>query len=251
MPRRSFLYSDVATELRSRIATGTYSPGARVPSLGELMEQFKVSAITVRRALRELTYEGLLQGHQGLGVFVKTKPRIHRVLAGDPDRSIGDEIMRAGFTPRLEEIGYDEISADDGVSARLDIASGTRILRHRKLTYANDEPVALHVLYMPQALARTLRDRLADAFIFRLLKEHDIAIVNLRCEFSAVMLGEEHSQAFDLPAGHPMMRVDYTALGENEVPLLLGLTVCRADRFVFEVDLPRRDGGAAASRRLD
>ena len=69
----------------------------------------------MRRALRELVYEGLVQGHQGLGVFVKTKPRIHRVLAGDPDRSIGDEIRRAGFVPRLAELNQGEIKADDKI----------------------------------------------------------------------------------------------------------------------------------------
>ena len=249
IPQRAFLYSDLETALRARIARGTYPPGSRLPSLAELTKEFGVSAITVRRALRELTYEGLVQGHQGLGVFVKTKPRIHRVLAGDPDRSIGDEIGRAGFVPRLEEIDYLTMPAAEDVAARLGLRPGTRIYRHQKLTYANDEPVALHVLHLLPAMARKLRPELSKLFIFALLDKHRIPIANLKCEFGSTSLSEEHARLFHLPAGQPMMRVDYTAIGSNGRPFLLGLTVCRPDRFVFEVNLPRRRRARSPRKR--
>ena len=239
-PQRAFLYSDLVIALRSRIARGSYPPGSRLPSLSALTSEFGVSAITVRRALRELTYEGLVQGHQGLGVFVKSKPRIHRVLAGDPDRSIGDEIGRAGFTPRLEEIDYSVIRAADDIAARLGIRPGTSVYRHQKLTFANDEPVALHVLHMRPALARRLRPELSKLFVFALLDRHRIVIDNLKCEFSSAALTEEHARLFQLPPGRPMMRVDYTAIDKQGKTLLLGLTLCRPDRFVFEVNLPRQ-----------
>src|SRR5665213_4031307 len=239
-PKRAFLYSDLVTALRSRIARGTYPPGSRLPSLSKLTKGFGVSAITVRRALRELAYEGLVQGHQGLGVFVKTKPRIHRVLAGDPDRSIGDEIGRAGSTPRLEEVGHTIVKASDEVAARLGVRPAAPVFRHQKLTFANDEPVALHVLHLRPALARKLRPEISKLFLFALLDKHKIVIGNLKCEFSSTVLSEEYTRLFHLPAGQPMMRVDYTAFDLEAKPLLLGLTICRPDRFVFEVNLPRR-----------
>ena len=238
--RRSFLYSDLLTALRSRIANGSYPPGSRLPSLAELTKAFGVSAITVRRALRELVYEGLVQGHQGLGVFVKTKPRIHRVLAGDPDRSIGDEIRRAGFVPRLAELNQGVIKADEKVAARLGLRSGASIFCHQKQTFANDEPVALHRLHMRPALARTLRRELGSAFIFSLLKKHNIPVADLRCEFSSATVSEDESILLELPAGHPILRVDYTAIDPAGKPFLLGETICRPDRFVFEVNLPQR-----------
>lgn len=207
--------------------------------MAELVSEFDVSAITIRRALRELVYEGLVEGHQGRGVFVKAKPKIHRVLAGDPSRSIGDEIARAGFKPRLVEVGYDEIEAADDVAARLGVPEGTIIARHQKLTFADEEPVALHILHMRLSLARKLRKQLSYFFIFHLLKERGIPIANLKCEFGSSPLGEEHSRLFELPAGNAMMRVDYIGEGDSGAPLFLGRTICRADRFIFQVDLPR------------
>jgi DNA-binding GntR family transcriptional regulator len=53
---------------------------------------------------------------------------------------------------------------------------------------------------------------------------------------------------FHLSAGQPMMRVDYTATGSDGKPLLLGLTLCRADRFVFEVNLPREHHASSRAK---
>jgi DNA-binding GntR family transcriptional regulator len=248
MPQRSFLYVDVAAEIRSRIVKGTLAPGSRLPSLSEFVDQFDVSAITIRRALGELMHEGLIEGHQGLGVFVKSMPRIHRVLAGDPNRTIGDEIARAGFKPRLVEIGFGQIKATEDIAPRLKVTIGSNIFRHQKVTYADEEPVALHTLFMRPKLAHTLRDELSHLFIFRLLEDHKLSITSLKCEFSAVPLSEEHARIFRLQPGQPMIKVDYTHLDKNDAPLLLGQTICRADRFVFEVNLPRKIGRPPARK---
>jgi GntR family transcriptional regulator len=246
MAQRSFLYIDVAAEIRSRIAKGTLAPGSRLPSLSEFVDEFGVSAITIRRALGELMHEGLIEGHQGLGVFVKATPRLHYVLAGDPNRTMGDEISRAGSRPRLAEIGLSRIKADESIASRLGVAVGSSIVRHQKLTYADEEPVALHTLHMRARLAQALRDGLGHVFIFKLLEDRSLGIARLKCAFSAVPLGDEQARIFRLQPGQPMMRVDYTHLDKDGAPVLLGQTICRADRFVFEVNLPRRTARGAS-----
>jgi GntR family transcriptional regulator len=249
MPQRNFLYVDVAAEIRSRIVKGTLAAGSRLPSLSEFVDQFDVSAITIRRALGELMHEGLIEGRQGLGVFVKAAPRIHRILTGDPNYTIGDEIARAGFKPRLAEIGFNQIKATQETASRLNVTAGSNIFRHQKVTYADEEPIALHTLYMRPRLAHALRAELSQVFAFKLLEHHKLAIASLKCEFSAVPLSEAQARIFRAQPGQPMMRVDYTHLDKNGAPLLLGQTICRADRFVFEVTLPTKTGRGTARRK--
>src|SRR5215469_10096933 len=129
---RGYLYSDIARELRKRIEERVYTPGGKLPSVSELCSSFGVSAITVRSALRALTQEGLISGHQGLGVFVKEQAQIHRVLAGSPQRSIGDEITRAGYRAALKELSYTEFKADAELAEQLHVRRGTRLVRHEK-----------------------------------------------------------------------------------------------------------------------
>jgi DNA-binding GntR family transcriptional regulator len=233
---RSFLYGDVAAELRRRITQGVYPPDSRIPSLADLTREFRVSAITVRRALHELTYEGLLVGHQGLGIFVTHRRRIERVM--DPDRSVGDEIRRAGFEPRIKEIGFKREPAEAEVAGQLGVPEGTMVYRHEKLAFADVEPVSLHVLYLPEPLGELLRGELASDFIFPLLQKHRIEVSEWRIGFTASALGEDRAYLFGrLPTGFPLINARHTPYRPDGTPILTGVTFSRPDRFIVEVTI--------------
>jgi DNA-binding LacI/PurR family transcriptional regulator len=58
--------------LRGPIMSGAYRSGTKLPTETELTEIHGVSRITVRRALQELAAEGLVEGRQGQGTFVRS-----------------------------------------------------------------------------------------------------------------------------------------------------------------------------------
>ncbi len=235
---RDLLYRDVADKLRSRISSGKYAPRTKLPSIYDLVEEFGVSAISVRRALKDLTYEGLVYGEQGRGVFVKEKGVIHRVLAAKTDQSIGDEIARAGFTPRIKELAHERVKATEEVAARLTIKPGTRVWQHQKIAYADDEPVSLHFLYYPEPLAPKLKDSIGSTFVFRLLENAKIEVVQSRFEFGAGGLSAEHADYFQQLPGTPMGHIYFTPRTKDGAPVLTGHTIYRSDRFLFAFDVP-------------
>jgi GntR family transcriptional regulator len=235
---RAFLYRDVAIKLRERITAGIYSPNAKLPSLNDLVDEFNVSAISVRRALRELSYEGLIYGEQGRGVFVKPKSVIHRVIVTNAERSIGDEIERAGFKPTIMELSFDRVKADDETAVRLHVAPGTKVQRHQKLVLANSEPVSLHVLYFTDKIAARLKKYLATTFVFRMLERAHFRVHQTRFEFAALALNNDHSALFKKSAGFPMGVLHFTPLTKAGKPILTGTTLFCSDRFVFEFFVP-------------
>jgi len=64
------LYQYVADDIVAKIEGGFWQPGSKLPSERALCDQYSVSQITVRRALRELTHLGRVYSHHGLGWFV-------------------------------------------------------------------------------------------------------------------------------------------------------------------------------------
>jgi DNA-binding GntR family transcriptional regulator len=240
LSQNGLLYKTIALELRRRVSEGVYAPGSKLPGLRELVEEFRVSTITVRRALRELTSEGLILGQQGLGVFIKPKRTIHRLLAADPDNSIGDEIRRAGLVPEFQEGDFRQVKADADIAERLSVRVGSNIYRHEKFVSVSHEVLSQHTLHIPPALALRLRDGLTRQFIFRLLKEQNIAFTRTRFEFSSSVIDQALSPVFDLPVGFPLLQVRYTPVEADGTALLTGVTICRADMFVFDVDIPVR-----------
>lgn len=66
-----YLYLQLATLLRERIRSGEMPPRSRVPSLTALAAEHNLADMTVRRALRMLIDEGLIETRPGRGTFVK------------------------------------------------------------------------------------------------------------------------------------------------------------------------------------
>jgi DNA-binding GntR family transcriptional regulator len=236
MASRAFLYAHVADELRRRIADGIYAAGEPIPTEARLIQEFSVSAITVRRALRELTFEGALVGRQGLGVFVADRRRIVRVLSGDPRTSIGDEIRRAGFEPGIKELGWATVR-DAAVAKRLGLGAQTAVCRHEKLILADGEAVSIDVAHLPRALGERLRAELADDFAFPLLARHGIRVTRTDLHFEAGAVSAEHAVLLGLPVRAPLIFVHYTLYGRAGTPVLTGVTVARSDRFTFALSL--------------
>lgn len=77
-------YEKVKMEISEKISSGIWQPHDRIPSEAELVAQYGFSRMTINRALRELTDEGLLVRLQGVGTFVaepKANPRCSKFAA--------------------------------------------------------------------------------------------------------------------------------------------------------------------------
>jgi DNA-binding GntR family transcriptional regulator len=130
---RQFLYRSVSQVLRERIAAGIYEPGVRVPGVADLAREFGVSTITVRRAVRDLSLEGLLIGRQGLGLFVANERRIVRTLTADRIAPIEQDVRQAGFAPGLQDIDLGLVAAEGEASDRLSVKPGVLVYRLERI----------------------------------------------------------------------------------------------------------------------
>ncbi len=61
----------VADDLRRRIQSGEFPPGALLPSASALSDEYGVSPTTAGKAVRALVAEGLAETVRGWGAFVK------------------------------------------------------------------------------------------------------------------------------------------------------------------------------------
>jgi DNA-binding GntR family transcriptional regulator len=66
-----YLYLQLADLLRAQIRSGELPPRSRVPSLTDLAAEHGLADMTVRKALKVLVDEGLIETRPGRGTFVK------------------------------------------------------------------------------------------------------------------------------------------------------------------------------------
>ena len=106
------LYKQIVRALSDSIANGTYRPGDKLPTEAELIEQFGVSRITVRSAIKEMEDAGLVERARGKGTFVSSDTQMY---AADDRESFTHSCQLAGkqASTRVLEMGWDFPSLRD------------------------------------------------------------------------------------------------------------------------------------------
>jgi GntR family phosphonate transport system transcriptional regulator len=147
------LWRQIAGQIQGDITSGACKPGTRLPTEAELSSRFGVNRHTVRRALEELSRNGLVRVEQGRGSFVAEDVLDYNVEA----RTRFSEWIRkhnkepSGIIRQLREM-----SADRRVADGLGLRNGSRIVLLERLGFADDRPVSLTRHYFPATRLRGL-----------------------------------------------------------------------------------------------
>ncbi|GAA2442078.1 phosphonate metabolism transcriptional regulator PhnF [Actinomadura vinacea] len=78
-------WREITDFLRSDLRDGHYQPGQALPGETDLAKLYATSRPTVRKAIAQLTAEGLLSASHGRGTFVRPRPDRRLILTGQDD----------------------------------------------------------------------------------------------------------------------------------------------------------------------
>lgn len=99
------IFRQIVDSIRKDIANGKLPSGSKLPSVRGLAMQLTVNANTVAKAYNELVSQGLLESHQGLGMFV-AKPQ---QLLSDEEQ---EKRLKAAIQGFANEVMYLDYSAE-------------------------------------------------------------------------------------------------------------------------------------------
>ncbi|MFJ9699656.1 GntR family transcriptional regulator [Streptomyces fradiae] len=138
-----------ANDLRDRITTGCIKPGARLPSEAALADRYRVSTVTLRRALAVIQGEGLIEKIHGKGNFVRRPLRKIMYVGGwgtlDPwtaaDVALHVTVRRA------------TVQARGHLATLLKLPAGSPLAEFVCVSHTGDAPHGLARVYIPRDLA--------------------------------------------------------------------------------------------------
>ena len=142
-------YKIIKQYICEQIESGKWAQHAKVPSENELTLQFDVSRMTARRALQELTEQGILVRSQGAGTFVATFKSQSSLLE---IRNISDEINERGHQHRAKQLLLKAIGVTEELTILLNLKSNERVYYSEILHYENDQPIQLEQRYVNASL---------------------------------------------------------------------------------------------------
>lgn len=222
------------------------SDGSRLPPERQLAEALGVARETLRRALRELQAEGLLERRQGAGTFVAGHSWLKPLVL----RSFSEDMRERGLTPSSEMLSCRTLRADAKIAARLKLAPGSAYVELRRLRLANGEPMALEVACLgEERLPGFDASVLVGSSLYELLAQRwGIQVRNAAQEILATVLDEEEAALLNAAPFSPALLVERQVFDEDGEVVEYGKSLYRADRYRFEVNVARAGAAEAPDR---
>ncbi len=232
LDRNSFvpLYAQIYQALRRAIDEGEISPGSPVPSERELSEDYGVSRMTARQALRALRHEGLVFRERGLGTFAaKRKVDVHtRNLIG-----FTEDMRQRGHKPSSKLIHFSRVAASPDTSETLGIEPGDEIFRLERLRLADGTPMAYETNYIPAGLCPDLdKFDLQKESLYRVLEDfYGVRMHRAEEVLEAALALRREAQLLSIKEKSPVLVVHRVVYSDANQPIESVKTLYRGDRY--------------------
>jgi GntR family transcriptional regulator len=251
------LYVQVADWIRGEIERERLEPGTMLPSEADLQRRFGVSRATVRQAVQELAFAGVVKRHQGRGTFVAGPP-LERAL---PElTSFSEHLASKGLASSSHLITWEVVSnrrrsdgdslpSPDTPDPRLFGSSSVRLARAIRLRLANNRPVGLHTTLVPLAIAEAIEfteERLRRDEHLSLYAELERAGHRLSAaeeHLRARLLADPEAALLGVPQSTAAMSVLRLTRDQNGRLLEAVRAVYLGDKYDYVINLERTQAG--------
>ena len=214
-------YSVIKQYICQKIESGQWPQHFKVPSENELTQQFDVSRMTARRALQELTEQGILIRAQGSGTFVATFKSQSSLLE---IRNISDEIHERGHKYHAQQLRLESVAVTEEIAIFLNLKNNEKVFLSHILHFENDQPIQLEQRYVNAAL---VPEYLLQDFTITTPHEYLSAVAPLTeatHEIEAVLANNSICQLLEIHNSEPCLQVKRRTWSSKGVVSLAILT---------------------------
>jgi len=233
------LHRQIHELVHQEIVAGRLAPGARLPSEGELAEQWGVSLAPVRQALVDLAAEGYLDRGRGRGTFVR-QPKFDEKLS--ILSSFGESHGQQGERPKLVLLHSGRVLAPPEVVAALGVGARKLVLIQR-LAHLEGSPAALLFAYLDPARFPGIEKReLEGGSLYRTFDTvYGVEPVRADSVIEAVHAGADEAAPLEVGTGAMVLRADSITYDRDDAAVEFSRILYRVDRFRFSLESHRFD----------
>ncbi|MEV5773089.1 GntR family transcriptional regulator [Streptomyces antimycoticus] len=232
---------EIAADLRSRIEGGEFPPESKLPSTRLLSEHYAISAQAIARVIALLKADGVVEGRQGAGVFVRPwRPLVYRPQSEfrrkPPTVDIFTNLLESEGRDGGQVIEVDTCIPDEPIRRRLQLAEGERVAVRRRTSFVdNDEPFATDDSYVPLCLvdgSEWMTPGSVERGTNQVLAELGCELVQALDEIYVRMPKPAEVERLRLSAGTPVAELISTGHDQQGRPVQVTSCILPGDRHV-------------------
>ncbi|MCK1545731.1 GntR family transcriptional regulator [Bradyrhizobium sp. 179] len=236
-PSRLRPRSSVPNEILKRISNGTCQPDAPIPPTAMFGEEFGVSLITIKRALRVIQAAGVIISVGGKGTNVKKQARILHTL----------DLTAASFegtTMKLLCIIRERISDRVMLTFR---PPREAMLCVRKTIFIDDMPFLYDSTYLSTDVDGEIVDKFAERFVAEALRYYNILVTNTDLVIDAAPGTGQVEEVFGILTEYPILRGFFKFSTDTADVSVYGVLQAPFERLSCSVNFPARGRASRAA----
>lgn len=226
--QREPLYLRVKADLLTRIDEGEWTSNDYLPSEQALIDYYRVSRTTVRKAISDLVSQGVLLIERGNGT--KLAPRLTCVesMLSFTDMMHADQ-RKAGIADTTVTLQVPDVT----IAEILHLHPTESALHFRRVHTADDQPISVSQSWLDQSLfaALSLESLSKQESLYAHLASLGRPISVVSDSFSVEAIDGQDAHDLDLDDGSPVLTIHRCGYDRSGVLIEYGLIYVRSDRF--------------------
>ncbi len=226
------LYLQLMDKIKEDISTGKYPFGSKIPTELELKQEFNISLGTIRRAVEELTKQGIVQKIQGKGTFVQFP---HNENFSIRPYEFYDSLKKVSKNITLETINVQttEATSKDIIDLQLNNKKAT-ILEAFRLIRSDGTPLILERICFPISF-NTLEEEDINRPLYQTMNKFNMETTQVFKDISLCFASDLQAEYLAVPPGTPLMKLYELVVNQYGKPVYSNTRLIRNDGTPFSL----------------
>lgn len=225
------LYHKLFNIIKKDIQSGIYKVGELLPSEKEIEIKYKVSRITVRRAMDMLDIEGYIEKKPGFGTILKdNKQTINlRETSGLHHDNLSENV-----TSKLISFKLSKPSTE--VQNKLNLDGNEEVYEIERFRYINGDPIGIQNSYIPKKLLDIEEKYFHNpsASLYDLLKMNNIDIMSADETYSIKLADDILNPLLQNTNNFPYLFIERITYGDV-CPIEYVIVQFKADKYKYHI----------------
>jgi GntR family transcriptional regulator, transcriptional regulator of bglA len=161
-------YKEIADCLERDIRDGKFDTAKKLPTEEELINNFKVSRNTIRKAINQLVNRGYIYQVQGSGMFLREKSVTDYINLGSL-RGLTKDLTSKIIETKILELHV--VEAEEVIAKQLRCEVGAKLYYIKRLRIVDKEPFSIEISYFKKDIVPYLNEDIASNSIYSYLIE--------------------------------------------------------------------------------
>ncbi len=229
------LYLQLYDTIKSKIDSGEYKVGEKIPSEAQLSENYGISRITVRSALEQLVNENILVKKHGKGTYVSMPVYVESTL-NEVRGSFTKSCIKMGKVPKTSLLSVQRKRAGKYISKQLGVNEDDLIIVIKRVRCIDDIPSVLEIDYFRKEYDFMIQSDIENNSLLDLLRKHTGIVAST---FNDVMeikhANKEQSVALNCMIGAALLLVSQTVTDDKDQIIYFNEQYIRSDIYKYAV----------------